>query len=43
MKDEGCHTCGSGNYGDIEMKNKGGTIMWKKQCYSCKKFWYIQN
>jgi len=40
MKDEGCPTCGSKNFGNIEM-NKGsdGIVLWKKQCYKCKKFW----
>ncbi len=40
MKDEGCPTCGSRNYGDIEMMKEDNGIIWKKQCYSCKKFWY---
>lgn len=39
MKDEGCPTCGSKNFGNKEMK-KGSDVLavWKKQCYKCKKF-----
>jgi len=42
--DEGCPTCGSKNFGSIEMKrNKDdNNVTWKKQCYNCKKFWYYQ-
>lgn len=41
-KDEGCPTCGSKNFGNMEMKRnkEGNTVTWKKQCYNCKKFWY---
>ena len=39
-KDEGCPTCGSKNFGDLGMSKKSGMIIWKKQCYNCKKFWY---
>jgi hypothetical protein len=40
MNDDGCPTCGSKNYGTIEMKKNGqGPVDWKKQCYNCKKFW----
>ena len=40
MKDEGCPTCGSRDFGNIEMKkDSDGTAIWKKQCYKCKKFW----
>ncbi len=40
MKDEGCPTCGSKNFGNIEMKKDSeGLAIWKKQCYKCKKFW----
>ena len=38
--DKECPTCGSKNYGNIEMKNTSGNPTWKNQCYNCKKFWY---
>ena len=40
-QDIDCPTCGSHNFGNIEMrKNEDGSVSWKKQCYNCKKFWY---
>jgi len=39
-KDDGCPTCSSKNFGNIEMNNTDGNITWKNQCYNCKKFWY---
>ena len=40
-KDNGCPTCGSKDFGNIQMeKNDDGFSIWKKQCYNCKKFWY---
>jgi len=39
LKDHGCPTCGSKNFGNAEMKkHHDGTATWKKQCYNCKKF-----
>jgi len=44
LKDHGCPTCGSKNFGNIEMKkNLDGNALWKKQCYNCKKFWYSES
>ena len=40
MKDEGCPTCGSKNYGIIEIKKELNSTKRKIQCYNCKKFWY---
>ena len=41
MKDEGCPTCGSRDFGIIEMKKQDdNSVKWKMQCYNCKKFWY---
>jgi transcription elongation factor Elf1 len=41
MKDYGCPTCGSKNFGSIEMKKDSEKqAYWKKQCYNCKKFWH---
>lgn len=40
MKDDRCPTCGSRNFGTVEMEKKKGMVVWKKHCYSCKKFWY---
>lgn len=40
IKDEGCPTCGSKNYGNIEMKNTDGNVTLENQCHNCKKFWY---
>jgi len=43
-KDQGCPTCGSKNFGNLEMKkNFDGPVTWKKQCYNCKKFWYSES
>jgi len=50
IKDQGCPTCGSKNFGNLEMeKNNDGPTTWKKQCYNCKKqcynckkFWYSE-
>jgi len=40
-KDEGCPTCGSKDFGNLEVKqNPEKTPTWKKQCYNCKKVWY---
>ena len=38
--DKGCPTCGSMNFGEIEMEKENEIAKWKKQCYNCKKFWY---
>jgi len=44
VNDLGCPTCGSKNFGNLEMsKNPDGTATWKKQCYNCKKFWYSES
>ena len=44
MNDDGCPTCGSRNYGTVEMKkNVEELVVWKKQCYNCKKFWHGSN
>ena len=44
MKDEGCPTCGSKDFGVIEIKKEdSGISQWKLQCYNCKKFWYFKN
>lgn len=44
MNDDGCPTCGSKNFGTVEMKNNSEHgIAWKKQCYNCKKFWHESN
>lgn len=41
MRDEGCPTCFSKNFGVLEMiKDENNTSKWKMQCYNCKKFWY---
>jgi len=41
MNDHGCPTCGSKNFGVMEMKkNINNERTWKKQCYNCKKFWH---
>ena len=43
VNDLGCPTCGSKNFGNLEMKkNQDGAPTWKKQCYNCKKFWYSE-
>lgn len=42
MKDEGCPTCGSENFGLVEMRKEDDKAIWKKKCYSCKKFWYSE-
>ena len=42
MKDEGCPTCGSKDYGTIEIKKENSGSKWKMQCYNCKKFWYYK-
>jgi len=44
LKDHGCPTCGSKNFGSPEMKkNQDMTAIWKKQCYNYKKFWYSES
>ena len=44
IKDQGCPTCGSKNYGNLEIKkNHDGVATWKKQCYNCKNFWYLES
>lgn len=44
LKDEGCPTCGSMNFGIIKIKRKLETSVERKyQCYNCKKFWYEEN
>lgn len=41
MRDEGCPTCYSKNFGILEMiKDENNISKWKIQCYNCKKFWY---
>jgi hypothetical protein len=41
MKDEGCPTCGSKNFGILEIENDlKGSSKWKMHCYNCNKFWY---
>ena len=40
MKDDTCPTCGSRNFGQIEMKKENDLVKWKIQCYNCKKFWF---
>ena len=41
MNDDGCPTCGSKNFGIIEMKKDvEGLVIWKKQCYNGKKIWH---
>ena len=40
MNDDSCPTCGSKNFGKIEMKRDGNNVKWKIQCYNCKKFWF---
>ncbi|MCH9658533.1 hypothetical protein K0U27_07555 [archaeon] len=43
VNDLGCPTCGSKNFGIMEMeKNNDGNATWRKQCYNCKKFWYSE-
>ena len=43
LTDYGCPTCGSNNFGNVEMiKRDNSIMMWKKQCYNCKKFWYSE-
>jgi len=40
MSGDGCTTCGSKNFGIIEMKKDvEGLVIWKKQCNNCKKIW----
>ena len=40
LKDEGCPTCGSKNFGILEIKKISEDKSIKKnQCYNCKKFW----
>ena len=42
MKDDGCPTCGSKNFGVIEMiREDEKSSIWKMQCYNCKKFWQM--
>lgn len=44
MKDDGCPTCGSKDYGTIEIKKESTrSSKWKIQCYNCKKFWYSKH
>jgi hypothetical protein len=43
IKDHGCPTCGSKNFGNLEMKKNQDGATWKKQCYNCKKFWYSES
>lgn len=42
MKDEGCPTCGSKNFGKLGMEKRMRKTLWKTQCYSCKKFWFSE-
>lgn len=39
MRDEGCPTCGSDDYGTIEIRKNSDGLIHKNQCYNCKKFW----
>ncbi|MFM7796148.1 MAG: hypothetical protein ACKO7N_05225 [Candidatus Nitrosotenuis sp.] len=41
IKDEGCPTCGSMDFGIVEIKKSDSKSQKKLQCYNCKKFWYI--
>jgi len=43
LRDEGCPTCGSLDYGILEIKNSQNIIVKKLQCYNCKKFWYVKS
>jgi DNA-directed RNA polymerase subunit RPC12/RpoP len=44
LRDNGCPTCGSMNFGIIEIKRKSETSVERKyQCYHCKKFWHDEN
>jgi hypothetical protein len=43
LRDDGCPTCGSMDYGVLEIKNSQNMIDKKLQCYNCKKFWYIKS
>jgi len=40
LRDDGCPTCGSMDFGIIEIKNTEDAVRKKIQCYNCKKFWY---
>lgn len=41
MKDEGCPTCSSKNFGVLEIVNNlKEPSKWKMKCYNCNKFWY---
>ncbi|MGI9566606.1 MAG: hypothetical protein ACR2LL_06285 [Nitrosopumilus sp.] len=38
-KDQGGPTCSSKDLGNLEVrKNHDGIVIWKNQCYNCKKF-----
>ncbi|NDB32937.1 MAG: hypothetical protein EB163_06815 [Nitrososphaeria archaeon] len=41
LRDDGCPTCGSMDFGVMEIKNSQNTVENKLQCYNCKKFWYV--
>ena len=43
LRDDGCPTCGSMDYGVLEIKNSQNLIDKKLQCYNCKKFWYVKS
>ena len=41
MKDEGCPTCGSKDFGMMEIKKDSFSVAkWKMKCHNCQKFWY---
>jgi hypothetical protein len=40
LKDEGCPTCGSINFGIMEIMRLKDRISRKLKCFNCKKFWY---
>jgi len=43
LRDDGCPTCGSMDFGVMEIKNSENVVEKKLQCYNCKKFWYAKS
>jgi len=40
LRDDGCPTCGSMDFGIIEVRKLHISVRRKIKCYNCKKFWF---
>ena len=41
VNDDGCPTCGSKNFGILEITSNTDDVgISKNQCYNCQKFWF---